>query len=149
MEKKDYDLVVKKHLPKEHRVYNALIAFLVGGAIGVIGNLLVDFYSYILNISSNDASVFMITTLIFVACLLTALGVFDNFVKFGKMGFIIPITGFAHSVCSAAMDYKKEGLIYGIGSNIFKLAGSVILYGVLSAYIFGIIRFLITLVVGG
>ena len=104
---------------------------------------MLDFYSYILKISSNDASVFVITTLIFIACLLTALGVFDKLVKVGRMGLIIPITGFAHSVQSAALDYKKEGLIYGIGSNIFKLAGSVILYGVLSAYIMGIIRYLI------
>ena len=59
------------------------------------------------------------------------------------MGLIIPITGFAHSVQSAALDHKKEGLIYGLGSNIFNLAGSVILYGVLSAYFFGLIRFLI------
>ena len=145
----NYDLVVKKHLPKEHRVYNAFIAFVVGGLIGVIANFLINFDSYILRISSNDASVFMISTLIFIACFLTAIGVFDNFVKFGKMGFIIPITGFAHSVCSAALDYKKEGLIYGIGSNIFKLAGSVILYGVISAYVFSIIRYLFALVVGG
>ena len=59
------------------------------------------------------------------------------------MGLIIPITGFAHSMQSAMLDYKKEGLVYGFGSNIFKLAGSVILYGVVSAYIFGLIRFLI------
>ena len=85
----------------------------------------------------------MIITLIFLACLFTALGFFDNFVHFGRMGVIIPITGFAHSMQSAALDYKKEGLVCGIGSNIFKLAGSVILYGIVSAYIVGIIRFLI------
>ena len=64
-------------------------------------------------------------------------------VKKGKMGLIIPITGFAHSMQSSILDYKKEGPIYGFGSNVFKLAGSVILYGVVSAYVFGLIRFII------
>ena len=85
----------------------------------------------------------MLTTLIFIACLLTSLGVFDEFVRFGRMGVIIPITGFAHSVQSAALDYKKEGFIYGLGSNIFKLAGSVVLYGVVSATLVGIIRYFV------
>ena len=82
----------------------------------------------------------MLVTFIFIACLLTGLGVFDKLVQKGKMGLI---TGFAHSVQSAILDYKKEGLIYGFGSNAFKLAGSVIFYGVVSAYIFAIIRYLI------
>ncbi len=143
MNQEKYEKIVKDNLPKEYRMKNYFMAFLFGGAIGLIGNFLLNFYSYILDISSNDASVYVITTLIFIACLLTALGVFDNIVKVGRMGLIIPITGFAHSVCSAAMDYRKEGLIYGIGSNIFKLAGSVILYGVMCAYVIGVVRFLI------
>ncbi len=138
-----YKDIAKRNLPNEKKLNKYLVAFLFGGLLGLIGNFLLEFYSYILKISSNDASVFVITTLIFIACLLTALGVFDKLVKVGRMGLIIPITGFAHSVQSAALDYKKEGLIYGIGSNIFKLAGSVILYGVLSAYIMGIIRYLV------
>ena len=139
----EYKDIAKRNLPNEKKLSKYFRAFLFGGILGIIGNLLLEFYSYILEISRNDATVFVITTLIFIACLLTALGVFDNLVKIGRMGLIIPITGFAHSVQSAALDYKKEGLIYGIGSNIFKLAGSVILYGVLSAYIMGIIRYLI------
>ena len=77
------------------------------------------------------------------ASLCTALGFFDKWVTKFKCGLLIPITGFAHSMTSAAMDYKNEGPIYGIGSNVFKLAGSVILYGVVSAWIFGMIRYLI------
>lgn len=143
MEKKKFQKIVEKHKGKEHRTLNLLISFLVGGSIGLIGNFLVDFYSYKFNLSFSDAGILMITTLIFIACLFTAFGVFDKFVKFGKMGAIIPITGFAHSMQSAALDYKKEGLIYGIGSNIFKLTGSVILYGIVSAVLFGIVRFVI------
>lgn len=142
MNEKKYNKIVEKHQPKENKLLNAIIAFIVGGLIGAFGHLLVELYSYVFEISSNDASILMITTLIFLACLFTALGFFDSFVKIGRMGVIIPITGFAHSMQSAALDYKNEGLVYGFGSNMFKLAGSVILYGVVAAYIFGIIRFI-------
>lgn len=146
MEKKEYQKIVSKHKPKENRIGNAFIAFTIGGIIGVIGELLIEFYTYYLNISSKDAAIFMSVTLIFFACLFTALGFFDKWVNFGKCGFIIPITGFAHSMASAGIEYKKEGPIYGLGSNLFKLSGSVILYGVVSAWFFGLIRYLI---VGG
>jgi len=143
MEKKNYNRLVNKHAPTETRAQNAFIAFVVGGLVGVIGQLLIEFYSYYLDISTKDASVFMIVTLIFFASLFTALGFFDRFVNFAKCGLIIPITGFAHSMTSAGIDYRKEGPIYGIGSNVFKLAGSVILYGVVSAWFFGLLRLII------
>ncbi len=143
MEKKDYKKIVDKHKAKETRVQNGIVAFLTGGLVGVIAEFLIQVYSYFLDISTQDASVFMIVTLIFIAALFTALGFFDKWVNFAKCGLIIPITGFAHSMMSSGMEYKKEGLIYGIGSNIFKLAGSVILYGVVSAWFFGTIRFLL------
>lgn len=143
MEKKDYKRIVDKHKAKETRVQNALVAFLTGGFIGAVAELLIQVYSYYLNISTQDASVFMTVTLVFVATLCTALGFFDKWVNFAKCGLIIPITGFAHSMMSAGMEYKKEGPVYGIGSNIFKLAGSVILYGIVSAWLFGMIRYLL------
>ena len=145
MEKKLYDKLVLEHTPKEKRLENAVIAFLIGGVMGVIGELLVEFYGYYLHISRSDASVFMIITLIFLASLFTALGFFDKWVKFAKCGLIIPITGFAHSMTSAAIEYKRDGFVTGLGANMFKLAGTVILYGVVSAYIFGLIR----LIIGG
>ena len=143
MEKKLYDKLVMNHKPNETRVENAVIAFLVGGLIGVIGQLLVEFYSYYFHLSSNDASVFMIVTLIFFASLFTALGFFDKWVKFARCGLIIPITGFAHSMTSAAIEYRREGFVTGLGANMFKLAGTVILYGVVSAYIFGFLRLIL------
>ncbi|HPE15086.1 MAG TPA: SpoVA/SpoVAEb family sporulation membrane protein [Bacilli bacterium] len=144
MEKKKYQEIVKRHVAKENKKKNALVAFLIGGLLGAFGNLLIEFYSYVFDISSADAGIYMIITLVFMACLFTALGFFDNFVKFGRMGIIIPITGFAHSMQSATLDYKNEGLVLGFGSNMFKLAGTVILYGVTSAYFFGLIRLIIT-----
>jgi len=143
MDKNKYKNLVNKHTPKENILYNALIAFLIGGLMGMLGQGLVDIYSYFLNISTNDASVLMIVTLVFLGCLLTCLGFFDKFVNFAKCGLIIPITGFAHAMMSATLEYRKEGFVTGIGANMFKLAGSVIIFGVVSAYIFGVIRLLI------
>lgn len=140
MDYKKYEKIVDKYKIKENRLKNGIVSFIVGGFMGVIGALLVDFYSYIFDVSSKIASTYMIITLIFIGCLLTCLGIFDKMVSFARCGLLIPITGFAHSLQSAAMEYKKEGLVTGIGSNIFKLAGSVILFGIVSAYIFGIIR---------
>ena len=131
------------HKPKEHRVKNAIISFIIGGLVGLLGEFLLELYSYYLNISTPDASIFMIITLIFLASLFTALGFFDKLVNFARCGLIIPITGFAHSMTSAAIEFKREGYVTGLGANIFKLAGTVILYGIVSAYIFGIIRYFI------
>lgn len=143
MEKKKYQELVNRHMPTETRSQNAFIAFVTGGIVGVIGQLLTEFYSSFFDISTKDASTFMLVTLIFLASLFTALGFFDKWVTFCKCGLIIPITGFAHSMTSAGIEYRKEGPIFGLGSNIFKLAGSVILYGIVSAWFFGMLRLLI------
>ena len=143
MEKIEYQKLVKKYEPKELRFKNALKAFFIGGLLGIIGCVLTDIYSYIFDISTKLASTYMSVTLIFIGCLLTSLGFFDTLVEWAGCGLIIPITGFAHSVMSSTLEYKKEGFIMGIGANMFKLAGTVIVYGVVSAYIFGLIRILI------
>ena len=142
MNKSKYQQIVDKNISKENRFGNAIIAFISGGVVGLIGQGLTDFYSRYFDISTKDASSFMLVTLIFFACLFTALGFFDKWVNFCRCGLIIPITGFAHSMMSAGMEYKKEGPIYGVGSNVFKLAGSVIFYGIVAAWIFGLIRYL-------
>lgn len=138
-----YDNIADNHKAEESRFKNALVAFFVGGLVGLIGEGIIEVICHYTHISRNEASTFMIIILIFIASLSTALGFFDKLVTKFKCGLLIPITGFAHSMTSAALDYRKEGPIYGLGSNIFKLAGSVILYGVVSAWFFGMIRFLI------
>ena len=143
MDKKRYNDLVSKHMPKESKIYNAMKAFIVGGGIGVLGQFLIDVYVHFLDIPKNEANTYMIITLIFIASLFTALGFFDNFVSWARAGLIVPITGFAHSMTSSAIEYRREGLVAGIGANIFKLAGTVILYGVVAAYVFGIIRYLL------
>ena len=141
MEKEEYYALVKKHTPKENKLKKMIIAFLVGGSIGLIGQLLITFYSSFPSISKDEAASLMMVTIIFLSCLFTALGFFDNWVSKAGAGLFIPISGFAHATTAAALEYKREGYVFGIGSNIFKLSGSVILYGTVSAYIFGIIRY--------
>lgn len=143
MDKNKYKALVNKYTPKENRLYNGLLAFVIGGLMGMLGQFLVSFYAYYFNIPSKEASVFMIVTLVFLGCFLTCLGFFDKMVSFARCGLIIPITGFAHSMMSAALEYKKEGLVTGIGSNMFKLAGTVIIFGVVSAYLFGLLRIVV------
>ena len=143
MEKNKYKRLVEKHTPKENSLYHGLLAFIAGGMMGVIGQFLIDVYSSLLHIPSSEASSYMIITLIFIGCLLTCFGFFDKWVNFAKAGLIVPITGFAHSMMSAALEYRKEGMVTGIGANMLKLSGSVIIFGIVSAYVFGLIRLII------
>ena len=141
--KENYNSIVNKHTPNEHRLKNSLIVFFTGGIIGILSELLLNCYSVWLSLPRKESGILVILTWIIIASLLTAFGVFDLLVRIFKSALLIPITGFAHSMTSAALDYKTEGLVLGIGANIFKLAGTVILYGVVSVYIFGLLRILV------
>ena len=143
MNNKKYEEIRKRIIPKPNTLKKMLVSFIIGGLMGVIGELLIMFYSSFNKLSYSESSNLMMITLIFISSLLTGLGVFDKLVTLCGAGLIIPITGFSHSTTSSAMEYRKEGLVNGIGSNIFKLSGTVILYGVISSYIFGIIRYII------
>ena len=143
MSKEEYSELVKKYTPQYNKVRSILLAFVVGGFIGMIGQGLIDFYSKVCGATIKDAGTYMIVTLIFLSSLFTALGFFDDIVSKVKCGIIVPITGFAHAMTSAALEYRKEGFIMGLGSNIFKITGSLILYGVVAAYVFGLIRIFI------
>ena len=143
MEKAEYKKIVNKYTKGENILKNAAVSFIVGGFMGLLGNFLVDKYICLFEISKSLASGLMIITLVFLGCFLTALGFFDDMVGFAKCGLIIPITGFAHSMISAGLEYKKEGFVTGIGMNMFKLAGSVIIYGIVAAFFVGIIRLLV------
>lgn len=143
MDKNRYKEIVDKNTPKPDKFQNALVSFLVGGSLGVLAELLLRCYSLWLDLPRKESGVLVTLTFIAIASLLTAFGIFDVLVAKVKAGLIIPITGFAHSMTSAAMEYKNEGLVLGIGANIFKLAGTVILYGVVAVYFFGLLRLLI------
>ncbi len=142
MKNTKYEKIADKHKAPETRINNAFIAFLSGGVIGTLGEVIIEILGTF-DISRTDATPIMITIFIFIASLSTALGFFDTLVTKFKCGLLIPITGFAHAMTSSSLDYKNEGPIYGIGSNMFKLAGSVIIYGIVSAWLFGTIRYLL------
>ena len=143
MNKEEYLSIVKKYTPKENKIKNYFYAFLVGGLIGFSGELIKKIIICLFHISAKDASSWTSLLVILITCICTGLGFFDNLVSKYKSGLFIPTTGFAHSIMSSSLDYKKDGLITGLGSNIFKLAGSVILYGLISAFIMGIIKVII------
>lgn len=140
MNKEDYKKLVKKHTPKEPKLRNVGVAFLVGGLIGLFAEILIFVIKHCFSVSVVVAGLITALIVIFLSSLFTALGFFDNWVNKCKCGLIIPTTGFAHSVASSALEYKKDGLITGLGSNFFKLAGSVILYGIISAFVLVIVK---------
>ncbi len=140
MDKEEYKKLVKEKYPKEKRVKNALIAFLVGGLIGLGGQILSRLLVLTFGISKMMSYSVVCLVIIFLAALFTGLGFFDEWVIKTKCGLIIPTTGFAHSITSCALEYKKDGMITGLGANFFKLAGSVILYGIISAFFLCIIK---------
>ena len=140
MNKEDYKKLVKKHTPKEPKLRNVGVAFLVGGLIGLFAEILIFVIKHCFSVSVVVAGLITALIVIFLSSLFTALGFFDNWVNKCKCGLIIPTTGFAHSVASSALEYKKDGLITGLGSYFFNLAGSVILYGIISAFILVIVK---------
>lgn len=143
MEKEEYSRLVETKSKNPRLLEDAFISFLIGGVLGATFEILTSWFIKMFEISSKVATGWSILVFILGAVLLTGFGVFDSLVSKFKFGLIIPITGFAHSVSSALLDYKRDGLITGLGSNMFKLAGCVILYGTVSAFIFAMIKVMI------
>ncbi len=140
MNRDEYLALVKRMTPKENRFKNLLIAFLIGGLIGFAGEIIIYILMESFGISKTDSFAWLSFILILFASFMTATGKFDNWVNKSKCGLIIPTTGFAHSVQSAVLDYKKDGFVNGIGSNAFKLSGSVIVYGIISSFFLIILK---------
>lgn len=143
MDQKRLQDTAKAHVPKTHKGRNALIAFISGGVIGVVGQVLCDMYMQLMNIDQKTALPFVIVTIILVTAIATGFGIYDKAAQYCGAGLFVPISGFSNSLTASAMEGKSEGLIYGIGSNMFKLAGSVLTYGIASAFFFGALRYLL------
>lgn len=139
MNLKDYKKLVKSNSKKENIIFNLFISFITGGLMGILGVLILKVLTS-LGLSISDSSMYLMIVIVVISSILTGLGFFDKIVSFCKCGLIVPSTGFAHAMTSSAMDNKSEGLIKGIGSNMFKLTGSIILYGLLSAFLFSLIK---------
>ena len=138
MDANAYKKFAQEHAPKSPLVKDCLHAFLVGGLICAFAEALVYGYSA-LQISEENVKTLVPVTLIFLAALLTGFGIFDDIAKFAGAGTLVPITGFANAVASPAIDDKSEGLVLGVGAQMFTIAGPVIVYGVLSSAIYGVI----------
>ena len=120
-----------------------LKAFLTGGIICTVGQALNQWFSSGMKMEKTEASAWTLIVLIGLSILLTGLNIFPRIVKFGGAGALVPITGFANSVVAPAIEYKKEGQVFGIGCKIFTIAGPVILYGVFASWILGLIYFIL------
>lgn len=142
---KKYKALTKKHTPKSPLLKNCTLAFLFGGGICLLSELLASLYIY-LGIPKEEAYPLVTVSLIFLASLLTALGLFDRIAKFAGAGTLVPVTGFANSVTSPALDAKSEGFVLGVGAKIFTVAGPVILYATLSGTLYGVVYYLYGLI---
>lgn len=140
MNKEEILTEIKNNTPKEDSVKNIVISFFSGGALSLLGNFLYFLYMDTFSISEKSASLYTTLTFIVLASILTGFGVYDKIVTVMKSGVIVPITGFAHTMTSSAMDAKEEGFIKGIGAAVFKLTGSIILYGIVFGFLVAIIK---------
>lgn len=139
MDQKELNEISSRHKIDEHKTKKAVMAFISGGCVALLAQLTND--QLLSFFSKENAAVLTTLIFIFLAAVLTGLGIYDKMAKYAGAGLFIPITGFSNSLSSSALECKREGLIYGIGSNMFKLAGSVITYGIVSAVLFSFITY--------
>ncbi len=144
MKKEEYSKLVKEKSPNSPVVLNCLKAFLIGGLICLLGQGLTNLYIY-LNVPEKDAKTLCSVSLVFLGVLLTVIGIYDNIAKHAGAGTLLPITGFANSIASAAIEFRSEGFILGVGAKIFSIAGPVIAYGTLASVIYGFVYWIYTL----
>lgn len=144
MDRKTYRRFADAHAPKSPVLRNCARAFWVGGLICVIGQALRELYSRSAHLNPADTATMTSVTLIFIAALLSGIGIFDRIAKYAGAGTLVPITGFANAVVSPAIDSHAEGLILGVGAKIFTVAGPVLLYGTLAGGIWGVVYYVIT-----
>ena len=137
----EYGKMTKKASPPTNKIKNGILAFLVGGLICTIGEGAGMIYAK-LGLGQDDIKLLIPVTLVVLASVLTALGVFDKIAYFAGAGTVVPITGFANAVVSPAMEFQSEGRIFGTGANMFRIAGPVIVYGVLASVIYGVIYYM-------
>ena len=142
--KKEYPKYADAHAPKSPVVADSMRAFLVGGLICAAAQGLTDLWKSI-GLVKEDAGLLTSVILVAAAAILTALGIFDNIAKVAGGGTLVPITGFANSVVSAAIDSKSEGFVLGLGAGIFTVAGPVLLYGTAAGTLWGVIYWIATL----
>lgn len=142
--KEEYDKVVKKASPPSPLLKNCFLAFLFGGTICTLGQCVFRLYM-VWGLTIADARTGVSITLIFLSALLTAVGVYDKMGKYAGAGTLVPITGFANSMVSPAMEFKSEGLVTGLGVKLFVVAGPVLVFGISASVVYGIVLYCLKL----
>ncbi|HBV97102.1 MAG: stage V sporulation protein AC [Peptococcaceae bacterium BICA1-7] len=142
-----YDFA-KQREPKRPVFSNCVRAFLVGGGICLLGQLISDFFLWNFDFTEKTAGNPTVAILIIISVLLTALGVYDHIAQWAGAGTAVPVTGFANTMASAAIEHRTEGFVLGVGGKMFKLAGPVIAFGVFSAFVVALIKTVITMLGG-
>ena len=146
IKEKQYQDYVKQHTPVHNVWTNMLKAFLTGGSICTLGQLISN-YCKTLGLSEKDCGAWTAIVLVLFSVILTGLNVYSKIANWGGAGALVPITGFANSVAAPAIEYKKEGQVFGIGAKIFTIAGPVLLYGVVTSWALGVVYWIICWVV--
>ena len=144
MTEKEYGKLVGDMAPKSPLWKDCLFAFVIGGAICALGQLIMKGYMA-LGVEKDTAGTAMSMTLVALSALFTGLSLYDNLAKFAGAGTLVPITGFANSVAAPAVEFKTEGFILGVGAKMFTIAGPVIVYGVSASVVYGLIYWITTL----
>lgn len=144
MTQKEYSQLVKETSQNSKSYLNIPKAFLIGGLICTLGQLLLNLYMY-LGADKETAFTLVSVTLVFLSALFTGLDIYDNIAKHGGAGTLVPITGFANAVAAPAIEFKTEGFILGLGAKMFIIAGPVIVYGTLASVLYGIILYIFKL----
>ncbi len=139
----NYQQYVKKNMPKSHLFKECVMAFIIGGLICVFGEAINDFAKNVMKLDEEGVNAFRSAVLIFLGALFTGIGIYDVLGRYAGAGSIVPITGFANSIVSPALEYKWEGYILGVGAKLFTIAGPVLVYGISSSVLVGVIYFLI------
>lgn len=142
-QQQNYQQLQQKYELKRPVLKNCIKAFFVGGLICTVGQAISYFYIYFFNFTEQTAGNPTVATMVFLAMLLTGFGVYDRIGQFGGAGSAVPVTGFGNAVISAAIEHRTEGFVLGVGGNMFKLAGSVILFGVFAAFAVALIKTLL------
>ncbi len=146
MTNKDYSEMTKKASPNSKSYRNIPMAFLVGGLICALGQLLIWVFTTYGGLDNKVASTCASITLVFLSATFTGLGIFDKIAKHAGAGTLVPITGFANAIASPALEFKSEGLILGVGAKMFAIAGPVIVYGIAASVVYGLIIYIFRLV---
>jgi len=141
--KEKYQQHVKKTMPKSKLLKECILAFIVGGLICTFGEGLNDFGEKVLQLDEAGVGTFRSAVLIFLGALFTGIGIYDVLGRYAGAGSIVPITGFANSIVSPALEFKWEGYIMGVGAKLFTIAGPVLVYGICSSIIVGLIYYIV------